>query len=97
MIGAKNNNNYCPMYDTIWINVQALEAGKRDDALRLTEKNCGDINFVNSVAQRDGNIDIERFEYRYHKQPREGATLLHYAVLYNHVKMIKILIQHNAG
>ena len=50
------------------------------------------------VAQdaRDGHID-GRFEYRYHPQPRRGYTLLHYAMLYDHVDMIRMLILHGAG
>ena len=54
------------------------------------------MGFVNAQDKRDGHID-GRFEYRYHPQPRKGYTLLHYAMLYNQVAMVEVLIAHGTG
>ena len=82
---------------------KALEEGRDEDALKITNKNRAVAGFVNATDKRailesgeDAYIDC-RFQYRYRLQPREGFTLLHYAMLYNHVNMMKELIQNGAG
>ena len=52
--------------------------------------------FVNYCDTSTETLDAT-FEYRYHKQSCEGFTLLFYAVIYDQVDMMKLLIKHGAG
>lgn len=80
-----------------------MEEGKPEEALKITRDNCDRVDFVQAkdeTTKSNGggaHMYINCFEYRYRKQPREGFTLLHYAVLYNQVEVMKVLIQHGAG
>ncbi len=51
---------------------------------------------VHAEDRRDNCVE-ERFQYRYRKFQRKGLTLLHYAAIYDQVKMVKILLQNGAG
>ena len=80
--------------------IQALHEKQYQKALEITEEQCQDKDsaseFIKATDRREGFID-ECFEYRYHEQSREGFSLLLYAVLYDQVGMMTVLIQHGAG
>ena len=75
--------------------VKALKNKRADEALQIIQENCSK-GLVTAQQRRTGYID-DCFEYRYHPQPQIGYTLLHYAVLYNQVEIIKLLIANDAS
>ena len=80
--------------------IQALCKRNYEEARQIVEEQCRDrdhvTQFVCTEDTREGYIE-ESFEYRYHREPRAGFSLLFYAVLYDQVDMVKLLIEHGAG
>ena len=64
------------------------------------EKNLGVKGFLNFRPQRAEVREDQRtakFQYRHRDVEEECWTLLHYALAYNHVEMVELLIQEGAG
>ena len=80
--------------------MQALCKRNYEEARQIVEEQCRDrdhvTQFVCTEDTRQGYIE-ESFEYRYHREPRAGFSLLFYAVLYDQVDMVELLIKHGTG
>ena len=76
--------------------IKFLEKKKYEEALHIVEESCNDPILIKARDERLGFVE-RSFQYRYHRIKRTGFTLLHYAVLYKRVDMIRILIQNGAG
>ena len=80
--------------------LQALYDRRFEEALQITREQCLDkdhvTEFLNLTDTEEGYLE-ECFEYRYHPQGRKGTSLLFYAVLYDQVEMVKLLVENGAG
>jgi hypothetical protein len=63
--------------------------------MQITRNHCKQKDFVCSLDERD--VISSKFEYRYGGICTKGWTLLHYALAYNQVEMMELLIHQGAG